>query len=168
MIILPGLESRIPLMTSLRPSTVAFRRSFGKPSLCLQDVLGWSRERTDRQQNSESETPQQQREGHRGAADRDEMGGGKAAAEAAAFPRRTVAAAHPRRHPLGMRALCKAGLALDEVFTCTPGFEFSCWHLITVWGSSQGNPQVPSTSISNPGSEEGRVPPAPLRSQGAL
>lgn len=139
---------RIPNFTDAQPEAVqAAFRHLGSPHLCPQNVLCLSRERTDKMAKIRVRNLRQWREGPGAAVRDDEMGGGQAA-EAAAFPRRTAATGHPRRSPLGMRALCKAGLAFNEVFMCALGFEFFCWCLITVWGSSQGNPHMPSTSIS--------------------
>lgn len=71
----------------------------------------------------------------------------------------------PRRSRIGWRALWKAGVAPNEVFTCAPVFEILRWNLIAGWGNIQGTAHTPSSSAPNPGSEEGWCSP-PQRSPG--
>lgn len=92
--------------------------------------MSW--EGTDRQQNLSRRSPAAEREALQellpGMRKWEE---GRTRVKAAVFTQE-MSAGHPRRSPIGMRALWKAGLALNEVFMCAPGFTFSCWSLITV------------------------------------
>lgn len=107
-------------MSSLRPSTVAFR-IWGSPCLCYQDVLPWSWERTDRQPKSESNPPSSREKG------REELvtelmrqEGGRPQS-----PPEDHVCWPLRASPLGMRAQPKAGLALNEVLCVLRVLEFS-------------------------------------------
>lgn len=107
-------------MSSLRPSTVAFRL-LGSPCLCHQDVVHWSWERTDRQSKSESKTPGSREKGPGELVTelmRQEAGRPQSAPEdRVCWP--------ARQSPLGMRALPRAGLALNELSCVLRGLEFS-------------------------------------------
>ena len=107
-------------MSSLRPSAVAFRL-LGSPCLCHQDVLPWSWERTDRQPISESKTPSSREKGPEELVTeltRQEAGRPQNAPE-------DHVCRPPRKSPLGMGALPKAGLALNEVLCVLQVLEFS-------------------------------------------
>lgn len=144
------LRIPIPLKSDLRLSTVAIRQLRG-PHLCAQKVLRLSWKRTDRQQNPSQRPPAAER-----GAPRELLTGMMKWEEERTQPKpqerspRRVAAGHLGRSLVGLRALCKARLALNEVFMCAPVFAFLCWNLITVWGNIQGNAHMPSASISLP------------------
>lgn len=137
------------ILVPLRLSTIAIRHS-RRPRLYPLDVLCLSRERMDGQQSLSQRPP---------AAERGAPGelltgmmkweeGRTWAKGPAAFTQKESGCWALGERPCRSGALDRARLALNEVFMCAPVFEFLCWSFSTVWGNNQGNPHLPSVSIS--------------------
>lgn len=120
LIILPGFKSQIPLI--VQPQAIhCCIQAFGKPLSLSPGCSALELGRTDRQPKSESKTPGSRDKGPGELVTelmRQEAGRPQSALEdRVCWP--------ARQSPLGMRALPRAGLALNEVSCVLRGLEFS-------------------------------------------